>query len=55
MSLGSGFALIAVGAVVLFTFTGTVLGLDVDLVGFVLVLVGAVALGRGLLRRRRSR
>lgn len=51
---GAGFALIAVGAVVAFTFTGRILGLDADVAGIFLMAAGAVALLATAIRRRRG-
>ena len=51
--VGAGFALIAVGAVLAFTFTGEVLGLDVDVAGWVLMIVGAIVVVAAAIRRLR--
>lgn len=53
--MGIGFALIAVGAVFAFTFTGEVLGVDADTLGVVLMMAGAFALVFGIYRRSRAR
>jgi hypothetical protein len=51
--VGTGFALIAVGAVLAFTFTGEVLGLDVDVdvVGWLLMTVGVIVVVAAAIRR----
>ena len=51
--VGTGFALIAVGAVLAFTFTGEVLGLAVDVVGWILMSVGVIVLVAAAIRRLR--
>lgn len=51
--VGIGLALIAVGAVLAFTFTGEVLGIDVDVAGWLLMAAGVVALVAAATRRRR--
>jgi hypothetical protein len=53
--VGTGFALIAVGAVLAFTFTGEVLGVDVDVVGWLLMALGLLALVAAAIHRTRSR
>jgi hypothetical protein len=52
VGVGTGFALIAAGAALAFTFTGEILGLDVDVVG-ALMIAGAVAVVLALIRGRR--
>lgn len=53
--VGTGFALIAIGAVLAFTFTGELLGLDVEVVGWFLISVGVIAVIAAAVRRvRRS-
>lgn len=39
--MGLGFALIAVGAVLAFAFSGDILGVDVGVLGFILTIAGA--------------
>ncbi|MGZ5369286.1 MAG: hypothetical protein ACXWXF_00565 [Aeromicrobium sp.] len=51
--VGTGFALIAVGAVLAFTFTGEVLGLDVDVIGWFLMTVGVIGVAAAATRRLR--
>ncbi|MGZ5406319.1 DUF6458 family protein [Aeromicrobium sp.] len=51
--VGTGFALIAVGAVLAFTFTGEVLGLDVDVIGWFLMTVGVIVVAAAATRRLR--
>jgi len=51
--VGTGFALIAVGAVLGFTFTGEVLGLDIDVVGWFLMIVGVIVVVAAAVRRMR--
>lgn len=51
--VGTGSALIAVGAMLAFGFTGEVLGLDVDAVGWVLMTVGVVAVVAAAVRHLR--
>ncbi len=52
--MGAGFALIAIGAILAFTFTGEILGIDVDIIGVILMIAGALALAFGLLRALRA-
>ncbi len=49
MALGSSLFLIAIGAVLAFGVTTTVSGLDLDVIGVVLMVVGAIGLLMSLL------
>jgi len=54
--MGTGVALIAVGALLAFAFTGDLLGIDTDVLGALLLAAGVgttVLAGSGALRRRR--
>ena len=53
--VGTGFALIAIGAVLAFTFTGELLGIDVEVVAWFLISVGVIAgIAASVRRLRRS-
>ena len=51
--VGTGFAFIAVGALLAFAFTGEVLGLGVDVVGWSFMAVGVVVVAAAVVRRLR--
>jgi small basic protein len=51
--VGTGFALIAIGAVLAFTFTGDLLGIDVDVAGWFLISVGVITVIAAAVRRLR--
>lgn len=53
--MGIGSALVAVGAILAFTFTGEILSVDVDVLGVILMIAGAFALAFALFRGRRTR
>jgi hypothetical protein len=55
MSVGASLFLIAVGAVLAFAVTGEVSGLDIEIVGWILLGVGAFGLSISLLLGRRRR
>ncbi len=50
--LALGLALIAIGGVLTFTFTGDVAGIDVDILGIVAMTTGALLTATAVLRRR---
>ncbi|MBM7831360.1 cytochrome c biogenesis protein CcdA [Agromyces cerinus] len=57
MSIGLGILLVAIGAVLTFALNVTVDWIDLDLVGYILMIAGAVVIIFGLvfmMRRRRS-
>lgn len=55
VGIGTGFALVAVGAILVFTFTGEMFGVDVDVLGVILMIAGALVLALGLFRGLRAR
>jgi cytochrome c biogenesis protein CcdA len=57
MSIGLGILLVAIGAVLTFALNVTVDWIDLDLVGYILMIAGAIVIILGLIfmmRRRRS-
>jgi hypothetical protein len=53
MTWGSGLFLIAVGAILYFAVTAQVAGIDIQTVGLILMLVGAIGLAIGLVASTR--
>ena len=55
MTIGSSLFLIAVGAILKFAVTATVSGIDLQTVGVILMIVGAIGLAIGLYLMYRTR
>ena len=55
MTIGGSLALIALGAILKFAVTASVAGIDVQTVGLILIIVGAVGLVLGLMFLSRAR
>lgn len=53
--MGIGLALLAVGALLAFAFTGEVLGVDTDVLGILLMVAGVVVTVLAVVRNRRGR
>ena len=55
MPIGGGIALLVIGGILTFALTGSIKGLDLHVVGVILMLAGALGLVLPLLTRTRSR
>jgi hypothetical protein len=53
MTVGAGLFLIAVGAILYFAVTAEIVGIDVQTVGLILMIVGAIGLALGLMMAMR--
>ena len=54
MRLGSALFLIAVGAILYFAVTATVVGIDIQIVGLILMVIGVIGLALTLLLWRKA-
>jgi tetrahydromethanopterin S-methyltransferase subunit E len=55
MQLGSSLFLIAVGAILYFAVTATLVGIDIQTVGLILMVIGVIGFVLALVLSRRSR
>ena len=55
MTIGASLFLIAVGAILAFAVTAEFQGIDINVVGYILLVIGAVGLVLGLVLMRRAR
>jgi hypothetical protein len=55
MTIGASLFLIAVGAILAFAVTAEFQGIDINVVGYILLVIGAIGLVLGLVFLRRAR
>jgi hypothetical protein len=55
MTIGASLFLIAVGAILAFAVTAEFSGIDINIVGYILLVIGAIGLVLGLVFLRRTR